>query len=122
MEIQLNQVGSVAVVKIDSDQIDASNARDFKDHINPISADNRHIVFDLSAVRFVDSSGLGAILSYLRRQHEQGGDLKLAGMTKPVRMLFELVRMHRIFEIYNNVEEAVGAFVRPESKAALSAA
>lgn len=123
MEINVAEMNEIAVVTINTDQLDAGNVRDFKTHINPIASENKRLVFDLSAVRFIDSSGLGAVLSYLRRQHEQGGDLKLTGLTQPVRMLFELVRMHRIFEIYGSVEEAVGAY-RPSAQpqAALSAA
>ena len=68
------------------------------------------VIFDLSQLLFVDSSGLGAFLSALRTLNTQGGDLKLCGMTKQVRVLFELVRMHRIFEIFNTQEEALRAF------------
>ena len=123
MEVKVAEMNSIAVVTLATDQLDAGNVRDFKAEINPIAAENKRLVFDLSAVRFIDSSGLGAVLSYLRRQHEQGGDLKLTGLTQPVRMLFELVRMHRIFEIYGSVEEAVGAYRQAEQpQAALSAA
>ena len=68
------------------------------------------MVFDLSKLRFVDSSGLGAFLSCLRKLNAKGGDLKLCGMSKQVRAVFELVRMHRIFDIYGTREEAVRAF------------
>ena len=123
MEVKVNAMDHVAVVTIATDQLDAGNVRDFKTQINPVAAENKRLVFDLSAVRFIDSSGLGAVLSYLRRQHEAGGDLKLTGLTQPVRMLFELVRMHRIFEIYGSVEEAVGAYQQAaQPQAALSAA
>ena len=67
----------------------------------------RKVVFDLRELRFVDSSGLGAILSCLRQLNGKGGELKLCGMTKPVRALFELVRMHKIFDIY--VDKGRGA-------------
>jgi anti-sigma B factor antagonist len=65
---------------------------------------------DLSHLRFVDSSGLGAMLSCLRQLNATGGDLKLCGMSKAVRAVFELVRMHRIFDIYDTRELAVSAF------------
>ena len=46
------------------------------------------------------------LLSCLRQVHNTGGDLKLCGMNKAVRALFELVRMHRVFEIFASREEA----------------
>ena len=58
----------------------------------------------------MDSSGCGAILSYLRQLNTVGGDLKLCCINKPVRALFQLVRMHRIFDILNTREEAVKAY------------
>ena len=68
------------------------------------------MIFDLAELRFVDSSGLGAILSSLRQLNANGGDLKLCGMSKPVRALFELVRMHKIFEIHETRDDAIRAF------------
>ena len=65
------------------------------------------LIFDLSSLKFVDSSGLGALLSCLRQLNSSGGVLKLYAMVKPVRALFELVRMHRVFEIFNTQEEAI---------------
>jgi anti-sigma B factor antagonist len=50
------------------------------------------------------------LLSCLRQLNGVGGDLKLCGTSKPVRALFELVRMHRVFELCNTSEDAVRAF------------
>ena len=50
------------------------------------------------------------MLSCLRQLNAAGGDLKLCGMSKAVRAVFELVRMHRIFDIYDTREQAVSAF------------
>ncbi len=70
----------------------------------------RHIVIDLAAAEFLDSAGLGALVALLKRVTERGGDLKLAGMPKKVRMIFEITRAHRIFEIFETVEEALESF------------
>jgi len=64
----------------------------------------------LGRLRFVDSSGLGAFISCLRKLNAKGGDLKLCGMSKQVRAVFELVRMHRIFDIFGTRDEALRAF------------
>jgi anti-sigma B factor antagonist len=65
------------------------------------------VVLDMSGVQFVDSAGLGAILSCLRQLNAKGGDMKVFGLSKAVRSLFELVRMHKVVEIFNNREEAL---------------
>jgi anti-sigma B factor antagonist len=110
MEIAVDRFGDVAVALIPVDELDASNAPDLKRDIAPILEANSKVVIDLSRLRFVDSSGLGAMVSCLRQLSAKGGDLKLCGMSKQVRAAFELVRMHRIFDIFGAREEAVRAF------------
>jgi anti-sigma B factor antagonist len=110
MEIAVDKLNGVAVAAVPVDELDASNAGEFKRDIAPILQANSKLVLDLSWLSFVDSSGLGAMLSCLRQLSAKSGDLKLCGMSKQVRALFELVRMHRIFDIYGTREEAVNAF------------
>jgi anti-sigma B factor antagonist len=109
MEMTTDKVGDVTVVVLPGDQLDAGNAKDFKRDIAPLLEPCTRVVFDLRELRFVDSSGLGAILSCLRQLNGKGGDLKLCEMTKPVRALFELVRMHKIFDIYPTRADAIQA-------------
>ncbi len=110
MEMTVDRIGDVAVVTVPVDELDASNASELKRDIAPALQANTRLVLDLSRVRFMDSSGLGAMLSCLRQLSAKKGDLKLCGMSKQVRGAFELVRLHRIFDIYASKAEAVGAF------------
>lgn len=104
----LNQASGVAIA-VDSENLDASNVKEFKSNIQPHLDQHALVILDMNALKFVDSSGLGALLSCLRSMNNKEGQLKLIGLTKPVRALFELVRMHRIFSIYNTREEAVAS-------------
>jgi len=110
MDLTLETIGEVTVVILPGEQLDASNAKEFKRDMAPLLEPCGKVVFDLAQLRFVDSSGLGAILSSLRQLNARGGNLKLCGMSKPVRALFELVRMHKIFEIHGTKDEAIRAF------------
>jgi len=110
MEIAVDNIDSVAIATMPVDELDASNAGEFKRDMAPVLLANTKLVLDLSRLHFVDSSGLGAMLSCLRQLSAKSGDLKLCGLSKQVRGLFELVRMHRIFDIYGTKEEAVHAF------------
>lgn len=110
MEITKEKVGDVTVVSLQGEHLDASNIKEFKRDIASLTEANAKVVMDLSRVQFVDSSGCGAILSYLRQLKAVGGDLKLCSITKPVRALFELVRFHRVLDILNTREEAVKTF------------
>ena len=110
MEIHVDDMDGVVVAIVPVEELDASNSVEFKRDIAPVLQSQSRVVLDLSQLRFVDSSGLGAMLSCLRQLSGKGGDLKLCSMSKQVRALFELVRMHRIFDIYGTQDEAVRAF------------
>jgi anti-sigma B factor antagonist len=110
MELMCERHGEVTVVVLAGPQLDASTAAEFKHDIAPVLDAHTQVVFDLRRLEFVDSSGLGALLSCLRQVHPRGGDLKLCGIAKPVRALFELVRMHKIFHMFDTQEEAILAF------------
>jgi sigma-B regulation protein RsbU (phosphoserine phosphatase) len=107
MEMTVEKLGEVTIVRLPGEQLDASNAKDFKRDVASILSAASKVVFDLSQLRFVDSSGLGAMLSCLRQVNSAGGELKLCGLSKPVRALFELVRMHRIFDICDTKDDAI---------------
>jgi anti-sigma B factor antagonist len=110
MEIAVDKIGDVAVVSMPVEELDAGNTAEFKRDISPVLEVNTKVVLDLSKLRFLDSSGLGSFLSCLRKLNSGGGDLKLCGMSPQVRTIIEMVRMHRIFDIYGTREEAVRAF------------
>jgi anti-sigma B factor antagonist len=67
----------------------------------------KRIVVDLQAVDFIDSSGLGLLIALLKRAAQRDGDVKLAGLAKNVRMVFEITRTYKVFDIYDSVEEAL---------------
>jgi anti-sigma B factor antagonist len=112
MQIAFEKVGDVAVSAVPVEELDASNSGEFKRDVTPVLEANAKVALDMSRLRFVDSSGLGAFISCLRKLNAKGGDLKLYGMSKQVRAVFELVRMHRVFDILVTKEDAVRAFER----------
>lgn len=109
LDIEKIQEGKGVIVIVQSENLDASNVKAFKDRLLPVLEDHTNVLLDMSKLGFIDSSGLGALLSCLRTMNSKNGQLKLFSMAKPVQALFELVRMHRIFSIYNTREEALAA-------------
>lgn len=110
MDIALEKTNDVVVAGIMSTELDASNCVEFKRDISPVLEGGGKVVIDLSRLGFVDSSGLGAMLSCLRQLTQKGGVLKLCGMSRQVKASFELVRMHKIFDIFGSREEAISSF------------
>jgi anti-sigma B factor antagonist len=110
MDIGIEMMGDVAVATVFVEELDASNTAEFKERMSPLLAAHQKVVIDLCRVRFIDSSGLGAMLSCLRQLSAKGGDLKLCALTKPVQAAFELVRLHRVLDIQPDPPSAVRAF------------
>ena len=95
---------------IPTENLDGANAEEFKHDMASVLATHARLVLDLSRLSFVDSAGLGSLISCLRNLKARGADLKLSGMSTAVRAIVELVRMHRVFDILPTKEEAVRAF------------
>jgi len=107
MKIHSEPINDVVVVDILADSLDAGNTREFREAITPLITPGSTLVLNLETVRFLDSSGCGSILSCLRQLNANDGDLKVCGLQKQVRAVFELVRIHRIIDIFENRDEAI---------------
>jgi anti-sigma B factor antagonist len=107
MRLEIKKLGRVTVVRSLESRMDAKVAIDFKTEIGRIvEEDNRWIVFDVSEIAFIDSSGLGAIVSSLKMLGNEG-DLVIAGAGETVLSLFKLTRMDRVFQMFATEKEAV---------------
>lgn len=74
--------------------------------IREVGEGRNALVIDLSAVTFIDSSGLGAIVGALRRIRSHDGDLVLVCPSPELRRAFELCDLDRVFEIHADIEAA----------------
>lgn len=109
MQMEEKKIGGKIVLKFMDTRLGADKAAPFKEEIaRRIKAGERCILLDLSRVDFIDSSGLGAILSGLRLMGKDG-DLIICGLTEPVASMFKLTRMDRVFSIHKTAEMAVAA-------------
>lgn len=77
---------------------------------------NTKVVVDMSLVLRIDSAGLGTMLQLLKDVEAAGGVLKLCAMTRIVLNVFQLTRLHHIFDIYNSTGEALQAFGQPSPR------
>ncbi len=113
--IEFDVRDGVAVFRVVGDSLDAACSKPFKQEVNELGRSHPNLVFDMEGLQFVDSSGLGAILSCLRTVSARQGNLVLCGVGRPVQTLLELVRMTRVFDIYPSVEEATRACSQEQS-------
>ena len=109
MDFAHSQIDNVLIITPKGENLDAKEAPDFKEKVLRLIDEThvQHVIFDMHQLQFIDSSGLGCFLSVLRKLNASKGDLKLCSMTKPVRSMFELVSMHKIFEIFPTPQDAL---------------
>jgi len=107
MKISIQDIGDVSIVALNKDFY---KTKLMNPSVLSVLQRSNKLVFDMSHVKFFDSSGCGILLSYLKTLTNSGGDLKLCRVRKSVLTLFELLRIHRIVEIFNTPEEAVRSF------------
>jgi len=90
---------------------DADAVNDFKKLTNLLVQEGKtQFVVDCTELTFVDSMGLGAMISLLRKLREREGDLKVASLNEEVKTIFEITRLHRLFEICESAESACNNF------------
>ncbi|MDX1952006.1 MAG: STAS domain-containing protein [Verrucomicrobiota bacterium] len=84
-------------------ELGAANSNNFRDMVKHAFGDGqRNIQIDLSQTTFVDSCGLGALISLHKATCGRNGTVRLVNPTPPVQQILELTRMHRIFEIVSH--------------------
>lgn len=91
-------------------QLTAASVEAFREQVSSwcqAEEDVRNFALDMSDVDFMDSAGLGALIATLKRVTECGGDMKIANLQKKPRMVFEITRAYKIFEIYDTVNDAI---------------
>ena len=99
MDLSTTDADGATIVHVGCDRIDAAVAIQFKDAMRELTAAARNrVVLDLGGVTFIDSSGLGAIVSVLKFLAPDRR-LELAALTPNVERVFRLTRMNEIFRI-----------------------
>lgn len=111
MELRHKTVGELGVIEIEG-RLDASNATQLKDLVTNWPGKERRFVLDLSGMDFIDSTGLGSIVACLKSVTRKGGEIRIAALQAKPRMVFEITRVYKIFEIYDGVEAAIESFER----------
>jgi len=110
MHLDHRILGDVLVVTPRRDRLDASVAGPLKGQLRRFVADgHRKMVLDLDTVRFMDSSGLTAIISTLKAMGDQGGELVVAGVDDNLGSLFQLTRLDKVFRVFSTAEQAAQA-------------
>ncbi|MFH1226626.1 MAG: STAS domain-containing protein [Planctomycetota bacterium] len=113
--VKLADNSECLVVKI-SGSIDSASMPEFNDALDGFFNNNYYrIVFNLSALSYISSSGLGSLMRYVQKYRAQGGDIKMTQIPPNIWAIFRTVGLNSVFEAINSDKEAVSQFLQQPS-------
>jgi anti-sigma B factor antagonist len=111
MNLKTEPNGKIMVVVVREERLDAHNSDELKVEMNRLfESGTKDLLVDLKEVRFIDSSGLGVLVSGFKNASTHQGSIKLCSLQTQVKSMFELTRLHRVFDIYQTMDEALESY------------
>lgn len=114
MSIKLNtrQVGDVSVVDVAGRITLGEGSSALRDTLRElVTKNNKKILLNLEEVSYIDSSGIGELVSGFTTVTNQGGQLKLLNLTKRVKDLLQITKLYTVFDVHDDEASAVRSFV-----------
>ncbi len=110
MEIVKSSRNNLPVLQLKG-RFDAHEVEPVNDWImEQTAAGNVRLIVNLEGVNFIDSTALSALVRGLKLCREKNGDLHVCSLMQPVRVIFELTRLDKAFDIFSTEEEAAKGF------------
>lgn len=107
---QIDETSAITVIK-PSGRIDAHTVSRLRNEIqSAFQQGDYNLVVDLSAVNFMDSSGLAVLVQGMQRCQASGGQFGICAPLQPVRMILELTRLDQAIRIFSDEQEAIASF------------
>ncbi len=111
MKIKEHEKYDAVIVEIKGDLVGGPEAADISERLHDyLKRNKKHVVVDLSNVKFVNSSGIGILISGYTTMKNAGGELKLANLSDKVTGVLSITKLNSIFDTYSSIDEAVKSF------------
>src|SRR6187397_141235 len=109
MSFTIKKEGEIVVVDVEG-QLIVGNRQELKQKVlDELERGERKFLVDFTQTGYIDSSGLGVLVSLSKKIRDEGGELRLAGLNEDLRTLFELTKLDTLFSISDNAADALKA-------------
>ena len=113
VKLTSRQVGDVTVLDAAGRVTLGEGASAFRDAIrNSAAKGDKKLLLNLGEVSYIDSSGIGEMVSGFTTITSSGGQLKLVGLSKRIKDLLQITKLYTVFEVYDDEAEAVRSFAK----------
>lgn len=111
MKIKTNEKYGALIIELKGNVMGGPDAQEFQDLLHKaLEDDKKNVVVNLANVKFMNSSGLGMLISGFTTIKNGGGSLKLANATEKINSLLVITKLITIFDHYESVDKAVESF------------
>ncbi len=111
VNMSTRQVGDVTVVDVSGRITLGDGATAFRDTLRDlVTKGNKKLLLNLAEVSYIDSSGIGELVSGFTTVNNQGGQVKLLNLTKRVKDLLQITKLYTVFEVFDDEATAVRSF------------
>lgn len=111
MKITREDSGDVTILRLDGKLMGGPDADEFRKHVKDLlAADRKNLLVDLGHVSWVNSTGLGILISGYTTLQNAGGRLKLVHVNKRIEQIFMVTKLNTIFDTYDDETLALASF------------
>ncbi len=111
MSISTHEKDGVVVLEPEGKIMGGPEATELRNQLYELIAKNqKKVVIDLENVEWMNSTGLGILISGMTSLRNNKGELKLAAVSEKVANLFEITKLNNVFESFNSTDDAVKSF------------
>jgi len=111
MQIETRMGGDVKVIKLTGELMAGHDSEKLRNVVDEsINEENVNVVVDMEKVTWMNSSGLGMLISALTSLRSSGGDMRLANMSDRIRRPMQITKLDKVFQDFDSVDEAVKSF------------
>ena len=108
--IATSSQGDISIIQLEG-YLDAHTAPQFEQAIqSEVDAGRHRIIVDCEKLTYISSAGLGVFMGFVEEVREQGGDIKICGLTPKVRQVFDILGFGEIYDICDARADAVQRF------------
>jgi len=115
MSVKMRTVsnGKIGIIELKGSLVGGKDTDEFRETVaDLIEQGTKSLIIDLSKVNYMNSSGIGSLIAVHSSYSKNGGVVKLTGLSSSVQNLFVVTKLIDVFDVHENVDQAIGSFLK----------